>query len=128
MSVNLSNKSPASSHQSSISSRDKNLPGLITIPEEHLPTFTKAAMANLPHTVIDTEDEPPSFHLTVATQEAEQEFPPISPRTAKVLLQMHPNINNTIHAVAFGLITTIHCHTLATSQELDQSQTYEQQL
>ncbi|SRR6266851_3515160 len=121
MSINLSNESLASSRCSSISSEDDNLLGLVTVPEEHLPTFAKAAATNLPHTTINTEAKPPSFCLTVANQEAKQEYPPISPHMAEVLLQTHPNINNTIHAVAFGLITTIHQCTLATSQKLDQS-------
>src|SRR6266851_4481958 len=117
MSVSLSNKSPALSYCLSISSEDNNLPRLIAVLEECLPTFAKAATTNLPHTTINTEDEPLSFCLTIANQEAEQEYPPIFPYMAEVLLQTHPNINNTIHMVVFGLITTIHQHTLASSQE-----------
>ncbi len=41
---------------------------------------------------------------------------------------MHPNINEAIHAIAYGLIATIHCQTLASSQELDTSRTRKQQL
>jgi len=70
--------------------------------------------------VISTEDELLSFCLTVANQEANMEYPPISPRTAEVLLHTHPDINNTIHAVAFGLIATIHRCTLAASQETEE--------
>jgi len=120
MSDNLSNESPTSLRRSSVLSRDKNLPGLIVIYEERLSTFAKAA-TTLSHTTIKTEDKPLSFHLTIATQEAEQDFPPISPCTAEVLLQTYPNINNAIHAVTFRLIATIHCCTLAASQELNQS-------
>src|SRR5216683_4732738 len=127
MLVNLSNKSPTSSHCSSISSNNKNLPGLIVV-EEHLPTFAEATTTNLPHHVIPTEDNLPSFHLSMANQEAKQEFPPIFPQTAEVLLHTHPNINEAIHAIAFRLITTIHHCTLATSQEVDQFQVHEQQL
>jgi|SRR5216683_4739169 len=118
MSVNLSNELPASSHHSSVSSEEDDLPRLITI-KEYLPTFTEAATANLPHHIITTEDDPPSFHLSVANQKAEQEFPPISPHMAEVLLHTHPDINDAIHAVTFGLIATIHCQMLAASQELD---------
>src|SRR5712671_5296719 len=128
MSVNLSNKLPASSHRSSsISSNDENLPSLIKV-EEHLPTFTKATAANLPHHGIITEDDPPSFRLSVANQEAEQEFPLISPWTAEVLLHTHPDINNTIHTITFRLIATIHHCTLAASQKVDQFQVCKQQL
>jgi len=75
--------------------------------QEHLPTFAKATTA-LPHTIVTTKDEPPSFRLTVANQKADMEYPPTSPQTAEVLLRMHPDINDTIHAVAFRLIATIH--------------------
>jgi|SRR6266851_3878784 len=120
MSVDLSNESLASFCQLSILSEDDNLPRLIAVPKECLPTLAKAAATNLPHTIINIKDKPLLFCLSVANQEAEQEFPPISPCTAKVLLRTHPDINNTIYAVAFGLIATIHHHTLAASQELDQ--------
>ena len=74
------------------------------------------------------DQEPPSFRLSAALQENDQEFPPVSPRTAKVLLRTHPDINKAIHAIAYSLITTIHRRTLAASQELDASCTREQQL
>ena|SRR5216683_6601246 len=121
MSVNLSNKSPTSSCQLSVSSENDNLLGLVAILKECLPTFTKAAATHLPHTIINTTNKPPSFCLSIANQEAKQEFPPISPQTAEVLLCTHPDINEAIHVVAFGLIATIHQCTLATSQELNQS-------
>src|SRR6266851_2430230 len=107
MSIDLSNKSPASSRHSSTSSEDDNLPSLITV-QAHLPTFAEATASALPYMVISTEDEPLSFCLTVANQEANMEYPPISPQIAEVLLYMHPDINNTIHAIAFRLIATIH--------------------
>src|SRR6266851_5937775 len=107
MSINLSNKSLAFSHQSSTSSDEDKLPRLITV-EEHLPLFAEATTANLPHTIITSEDNPPSFCLSVTTQEAKQEFPSVSPHTVEILLCMHPNINKAIHTVTFGLIATIH--------------------
>src|SRR6266853_6346447 len=127
MLVDLSNKLPTSSHHSSISSSEDDLPGLIAV-KECLPTFAEAATANLPHHIVTTEDDPPSFCLSVTNQEAEQEFPPISPQMAEVLLCTPPDINNAIHAIAFRLIATIRHHTLAASQELDQSRVHKQQL
>src|SRR5713101_8083598 len=120
MSNDLSNNSPTSSCHSSVSSKDDNLPRLITI-EECLPTFAEATATNPPHHIITTEDDPLSFHLSIPNQEAKQEFPPISPHTAEVLLCTHLDINEAIHAITFQLITTIHHHMLAASQELDQS-------
>src|SRR5216683_3501807 len=125
MLVNLSNKSTTSSCCSSISSDEENLLGLIAI-EEQLPTFAEATTTDLPHHIITPTEDPPSFCLSMANQEAEQEFPPISPQTAEVLLYTHPNINDAIHTVAFGLIATIHRYMLATSQEVDQFWTCEQ--
>src|SRR6266851_1268402 len=126
MLTNLSNKSPTSSRHSSASSSDEdnNLPRLIAI-KECLPTFAKAITTNLPHHIITIEEDPPSFHLSITNQKAKQEFPPISPHTTEVLLCTHPNINKAIHTIAFRLITTIHRHTLAASQELNQAQTHE---
>ncbi len=114
-------------HHSSASSSDNNLPGLIAV-EERLPTFTEAAATVLQHTHITTTEDPPLFHLSLAMQEANQEYPPISPRTAEVMLRTHPDINNTIGAVAFRLIATIHRRTLATSNETEQGRIREAQL
>jgi len=127
MLVNLSNESPALTCHSSTSSSDNNLPGLITI-QERLPTFAKAATATLPHTIVTTENEPLSFQLSIANQEANMEYPPISPQTTKVLLCTHPDINDTIHAIMFGLITTIHQCTLAASHETKEGRVQEAQL
>ena len=67
MSVNLSNKLPASSHHSSVSSGSHDdLPTLIAVHNKQLPTFAEAATAVLPCTVITSEDLPPSFRLTIA--------------------------------------------------------------
>jgi|SRR6266851_3944360 len=107
MSVDLSNESLTSTCHSSTSSSDDNLPGLITV-QECLPTFTEATATILSHTIITTKDEPPSFRLSIANQEANIEYPLISPRTTEVLLRTHPDINDAIHTVAFGLIATIH--------------------
>src|SRR5216683_2029130 len=114
MSDQVSNELSISSHRSSIS-QDHDIPRLINI-KEQLPTFAEATTNNLPQVIVPSE-EPLSFCLSAATHEAEQEFPPVSPRTAEVLLWTHPNINKAIHAVAYGLIATIHCCTLAASQE-----------
>src|SRR5216683_6354159 len=122
----VSNELSISSHQSSVSQDSDEIPGLITM-VERLPTFAEAAATQLPCIVIPDE-EPPSFRLANATREAKQEFPPLSPRTAKVLLCIHPDINEAINAVTYGLIATIHCRTLHASQELDKSHTREQQL
>src|SRR5712671_3965009 len=126
MSDQVSNESSVSSHRSSVDQDLDDTPTLIAV-KERLPTFTEAAAIHLPHVVIPDQD-PPSFHLSAALQKNDQEFPPVSPRTAKVLLRTHPDINKAIHAVAYGLIATIHCQTLASSQELDASCTREQQL
>src|SRR6266851_5677449 len=126
MSDQVSNKSSISSHHSSIS-QDHEIPILIAV-EERLPTFAKAATTNLPHVIIPNDKEPPSFHLVEATHKAEQEFPPISPQTTEILLRTHPDINKAIHAIAYGLIATIHCRTLHASQELDTAHIREHQL
>ncbi len=96
------------------------MPALVDI-EECLPTFAEAATTQLPHVIIPDNEDPPSFHLSTATHEAKQEFPPVSPRTAEVLLRTHPDINEAIHAVVYRLIATIHCCTLHASQELNKS-------
>src|SRR5216683_1980785 len=128
MSDPTSNESAVSSHHSSISSRDDtDLPILIAV-EERLPTFAEAAAIQLPRVNIPDNKDPPSFRLSAATRELKQEHPPISPRTAKVLLCTHPDINEAIHAIAYGLIATIHRRTLHASQELDESHTREQQV
>jgi len=101
-------------------------PALITI-KERLPTFTEAATIHLPRIMVP-DQEPPSFRLSATLHENDQEFPPMLPRTTEVLLRMHPDINEAIHTITYGLITTIHRRTLATSQELDASCTREQQL
>jgi len=127
MSQHTSNESSDSSRRSSISSDDASIPALVTAEEGHLPTFAEAATTLLPRTNVPSAEEPPSFRLTVATCKLEQEFPPVSPRTAEVLLRTDPDINDTIQAIAYGLIATIHHRTLHASQELDESHTCEQQ-
>src|SRR5216683_1513866 len=109
MSEPISNESSISSHRSSVSHDSQEIPSLVVA--ECLPTFAEAATAQLPHVVVPDE-EPPSFHLSNVLQEAEQEHPPLSPRTAEVLLRTHPNINEAINAIAYRLIATIHRHTL----------------
>src|SRR5216683_2518739 len=101
MSDQVSNKSSVSSPRSLVGQDLDDAPALITI-KERLPTFTEAATIHLPRTML--------------------------PRTTEVLLRMHPDINEAIHTITYGLITTIHRRTLATSQELDASCTREQQL
>src|SRR6266853_1097280 len=111
MSDQVSNESSVSSCRSSVSQDDDEMPVLVTM-GEHLPTFAKATTSNLPRVDIPPTEDPPSFRLSIATLEAEQEHPPISPCTAEVLLCTHPDINEAIHAVTYGLIATIHRHTL----------------
>src|SRR6266851_2212613 len=120
------NESFISSCASSPDQSINDTPGLIAL-EERLPTFAKAAATHLPHIVIP-DQEPPSFHLSAALQENDQEFPLVLPRTTEILLRTHPDINEAIHTVAYGLITTIHHCTLASSQELNANYTREQQL
>src|SRR5216683_5883263 len=126
MSDQQSNESSVSSPHSSVGQDLDDTPAFITI-EERLPTFAEATAIHLPRVVVPDQD-PLSFRLSTALQENDQEFPPVSPQTAEVLLCTHPDINEAIHAVAYGLIATIHCQTLASSQELDASCTREQQL
>src|SRR6266851_1974894 len=88
--------------------------------------------------------EPPSFPLSVALEEATQQHPPVSPGTAtwifnmvwrdyppsnqplstqeaKDLLLKNDNLSTTIHAMAYGLISTIHHHTTQFTQQLRES-------
>src|SRR5216683_7700160 len=127
MSDHISNESSVSSHRSSVSKSDAELPILVAV-QEHLPTFAKAAAIQLPRVVIPDNEDPPLFRLSAATRKLEQEHPPISPRTAEVLLCTHPDINEAIHAVTYSLIAMIHRRTLHASQELDESHTREQQV
>src|SRR6266851_3702628 len=128
MSDQVSNKLSTSSCHSSIASSSDELPTLIAI-EEQLPTFAEATAAHLPHvTIVTHKEDPPSFCLSTTLAEHEQDFPPVSPRTAEVILHTHPDINDAVQAIAYGLIATIHRHTLHASQELDASHTREQQL
>src|SRR6266851_5662784 len=85
-----SNKSSVSSCPSSPDQDSDNIPNLVE-EGERLPTFAKAALAQLPHVVIPEQD-PPSFRISAALQENDQEFPPVSPRTAEILLHTHPDI------------------------------------
>ncbi len=126
MSDQQSNELSVSSGCSSPDQDLNNTPSLISL-KECLPTFAEATTTQLPHVVISKQD-PASFRLSATLHENKQEFPPVSPQTAKVLLHTHPDINKAIHAVTYGLIATIHRHTLASSQELDTSCTREQQL
>src|SRR6266853_6210432 len=108
MSDQVSNKSSSvSSPCSSVGQDLDDTPALIAI-EERLPPFAKATTIHLPHIVVPNQ-EPPSFQLSTTLQENDQEFPPVSPRTAEVLLRTHPDINEAIHTIAYGLIATIHC-------------------
>src|SRR6266851_6384142 len=106
-SVNLSNKSPASSTCSLIN-------------EEPLPHFQSV--------------EPPTFALSATLEEASQQHPPVSPGTAtcifhnvwhdyppnnqplsaqeaEVLLLKNNNLGTTVCTTAYGLISTIHHRT-----------------
>src|SRR6266853_717870 len=103
MSDQVSNESSVSSCRLSVLQDGSEVPALVDI-EECLPTFAEAATTQLPHVIIPDNEDPPSFHLSTATHEAKQEFPPVSPRTAEVLLRTHPDINEAIHAVAYRLI------------------------
>src|SRR5712671_4616984 len=92
------NESSINSHCSSVSSKDDaDLPILIAM-AEHLPTFAKAAATQLPRTTTPDNEDLPSFCLSVATRELEQDHPPVLPRTAEVLLCTHPDINEAIQA------------------------------
>ncbi|SRR5216683_4218852 len=110
----VSNESSTSSHHLSILENTHEIPGLIPL-DKCLPTFAEVTATTLHSIVIPNHKEPPSFHLSTATHEVEQEFPPVSLRTAKVLLHTHLDINEAIHAVAYRLIATIHHCTLYTS-------------
>src|SRR6266851_2223912 len=122
-----SNESSISSCHSSILQDDNQVPRLIAI-EECLPTFAEATIANLPRVLIPNDEDPPSFHLSNATHEAKQDFPPVSPRTTEILLRTDPDIKEAIHTITYRLIAAIHRCTLATSQELDATHTRKQQL
>ncbi len=124
MSDHISNESSVSSP--TLSSNE--LPVLVTI-TEWLPTFAEATAEHLPWvTIVTHEEDPPSFRLSTALAEHDQEFLPVSPQTAEVILHTHPNINDAVQAITYGLIATIHHRTLHASQELDASCTREQQL
>jgi len=85
-------------------------------------------------TLIDRTQPPSSFPLSIALNEANQQYPPVSPETAthifnnawatygpynqplstqetEDLLLEQEDLSNTIHATAYGLVSTIHCHT-----------------
>src|SRR6266851_4487226 len=89
--------------------------------------------------------EPPSFVLSAALKEVNQQHPPVSPRTAtrifntvwrdyppsnqplsaqeaEDLLLENDDLSSTIRAMAYGLISTIHCHTTHFTQQLRESE------
>jgi hypothetical protein len=49
------------------------------------------------------------------------EYPPVSPGSAKTILALNPTINATIHATAYGLITTVRKQTARQAQELTEA-------
>src|SRR6266851_4261732 len=106
-----------------------------------LPSHSKAKEALPPFESM----EPPSFILSTALKEVTQQHPPVSPRTAtrvfnsiwrdyppsnqplstqeaEDLLLENDDLSSTIRAMAYGLISTIHCHTTHFTQQLRESE------
>jgi len=117
-SINQSNKSPASSVSS------------LHDEEEAPPRFI--SMELLTFTAIHVTHDPPSFALSAALEEATQQHPPVSPGTATCIfncawrdyvphneplsaeeaedfLLENDDLNATIRATAYRLVSTIHC-------------------
>src|SRR6266851_2484315 len=115
-----SNESPVSS-VSSLHDNDNEPP----------PHFVSVEPPNF--TVIEVIHDPPSFALSAALKEATQLHPPVSPGTATCIFNRawpnddHPDdplspeaaedflrnnedLETTVRATAYGLVSTIHCH------------------
>src|SRR6266853_5898665 len=116
-SINQSNESPASSVSS--------------LPDEREPPPHFISVE--PPTVISITHDPPSFALSAALKEATQQYPPVSPgmatrvfdrawrnyipcneplstEEAEDFLLKNDNLNATVRATAYGLMSTIHRH------------------
>src|SRR6266851_1553944 len=129
-SINQSNKSPASS-VSSVPDDEEPPPCFISIEP---PTFALAVTHN-----------PPSFVLSTTLEEATQQHPPVSPGTATRIfnhtwrnyvpcneplsaeeaedfLHENDNLNATIRATAYRLMSTIHRRAAQYSHNIQQSE------
>jgi len=125
-SINQSNESPAS-FISSVHD-DKEAPPRFVSMEP--PTFALSAIS-----------EPPSFALSATLKEVNQQHPPVSPRTATRIfnhawrdyvprneplsaeeaedfLLKNDDLNTTVCATAYGLMSTIHHHTTQYSHNM----------
>jgi len=49
----------------------------------------------------------PTFLLTLISDITQQDYPPVSPTSAKTILTLNPTLNATIRATAFRLTTAI---------------------
>src|SRR5229473_4207135 len=115
-SINQSNESPAAS-VSSVHDNEEPPPRFVSVEP---PTFA-----------LITGPKPPSFTLSAALEEASQQHPPVSPRTATRILNRawhdyvphneplcpeeaedflleNNDLNTTVHATAYRLMSTIH--------------------
>jgi len=131
-SANPSNESPASS-VSSVHEEDKEAP----------PCFVSVEPPSFGSIVI-THD-PPSFALSTTLEEVTQQHPPVSPGTATRIfdhawrnhvprneplsaeeaedfLLENDDLNTTVRATAYGLISTIHHRTTQYSHNMQQAE------
>ena len=131
-SINQSNESPASSI-SSVHEEDEEAP----------PHFVSVEPPNFSTIVIS--HEPPSFALSAALEEATQQHPLVSPGTATRIfnrawrdrvprneplsteeaedfLLENDDLNTTVRATAYGLVSTIHHHATQYSHNIRQAE------
>src|SRR5216683_2950179 len=96
-----------------------------------LVSSTDSLVQYVPHSPTPSIQEvasPPLLCIHIAPDSISH-HPPISPGLAKTILRMEDNnFTNTAHAIAYGLITTVHQHTTLTNQRLTKAHRHINQL
>src|SRR6266851_8410497 len=139
---NPSNNSPASTHHRSPSTTAVGEDTTFTTQllmefnnrqNRHISVLsTSFSIQYVPHSPTPSVQEvtsPPPLHIHI-TPDPMGHCPPISPRLAKTILHIDEssNLQDTTHAIAYGLISTVHQQTATTDQNLAEAHCHINQL